>query len=398
MTVRSATAVHGPTRVGNKAAPSPVRRVRDIPKKIQLQLFVRAGGRCQFPGCAEYLLEHRHTKKAGNFAQMAHIVAFGRSGPRAKASLPQKYINDTANLMLMCATCHKEIDSRPDDWPVERLRQVKSDNEARIEHLTGLQDSLKTHILIFKSKIAGRVPDVRFEQVYAAVRPRYPADTRGTVIDLTQSCLSGEDLVLEATREIRAKVKALYAEGMDGKPIGHLSVLGIATIPLLTVLGRELSDKVETDFFQLHRDTQNWVWKTDGPDATFTFQRRRSGTQSDRVALVLSLSGTVSDESLPADIDSSYTVYEISLAEGNPNPTFLRKKADLARFRILYCGALRSINKDHPDMTKLHVFPAVPAPVALVCGNALLPKADPALLIYDKFPDGFHYAATVNEP
>lgn len=379
------------------ATKSPVQLVRGIQPKVQLQLFVSAGGRCQFPGCSDYLLEHRHTKKAGNFAQMAHIVAFGRKGPRANARLPKKYLNDASNLMLLCAPCHKEVDSRTDDWPVKRLRQVKADNEARIKHLTGLQESLKTHFLVLQSKVAGRTPDIRFEQICAALNPRYPADSRGTVIDLTQSSLSGEELVTEGIREIRAKVKTLYADGLEGKPVGHLSVFGMATIPLLVALGRDLSDKVQTDFFQLHRDTQDWTWKMEGKDASFAFQRLRTGTSLDRVALVLSLSGTVSVDSLPAEIDQSVTVYEISLASEPPNPTFLRKKSDLVSFRYSYCQVLRSITRDYPELKRLHLFPAVPAPVALVCGNALLPKVDPALLVYDKLPDGFHYAATVND-
>src|SRR5438445_13057633 len=86
------------------AAPSPVTRVpsRSISKLTQLLLFVRAGGRCEFDGCNKYLLEHHLTLTEGNFAQVAHIVAFKVAGPRGREGPRPEGINDVANLMRLC--------------------------------------------------------------------------------------------------------------------------------------------------------------------------------------------------------------------------------------------------------------------------------------------------------
>jgi SMODS-associated and fused to various effectors sensor domain len=45
------------------------------------------------------------------------------------------------------------------------------------------------------------------------------------------------------------------------------------------------------------------------------------------------------------------------------------------------------------------MFPAIPAPVAVVCGFDLLPKAHPALVVYDndKQHGGFIQRLKVNE-
>ena len=86
---------------------SPVVEVtRRIPQITRLLLFVRAGGRCQFDGCNKFLLEHPLTVAEGNFAQVAHVVAFSRQGPRGARSRPAR-INDVGNLMLLCPQCHK---------------------------------------------------------------------------------------------------------------------------------------------------------------------------------------------------------------------------------------------------------------------------------------------------
>jgi len=46
----------------------------------------------------------------------------------------------------------------------------------------------------------------------------------------------------------------------------------------------------------------------------------------------------------------------------------------------------------------IHLFPAVPAPIALLCGRELLPKADPSLMVYDYVDNkqGFKFALQVN--
>ena len=110
---------------GTPAAPptasSVIRVSRGIRDLMRLLLFVRAGGRCEFDGCNEYLLAHPLTLTPGNFAQMAHIVAFREQGPRGKSPLRSAYINDVGNLMLLCAQCHKLIDDHPDQYTVAIL-------------------------------------------------------------------------------------------------------------------------------------------------------------------------------------------------------------------------------------------------------------------------------------
>lgn len=53
---------------------------------------------------------------------------------------------------------------------------------------------------------------------------------------------------------------------------------------------------------------------------------------------------------------------------------------------------------DHIALDEIHLFPAVPAPVAVLCGRELLPKVDPALLVYDsnKKTNGFQPILRVN--
>jgi len=101
---------------------------------------------------------------------------------------------------------------------------------------------------------------------------------------------------------------------------------------------------------------------------------------------------------LPGKVGKDSTVYEITLAGRAPDPLFLNLAEDLGRFAAEYASALRAIRTNHPGLQVLHVFPAVPAPVAVSLGREVLPKVDPILRIfdYDKREGGFAFALEVN--
>jgi hypothetical protein len=244
---------------------SPVIRVRRrIRELTRLLLLVRAGGRCEFDDHNEYLLEHPLTLTPGNFAQMAHIVAFKEDGPRGKSSLRPAYVNDVSNLMLLCPQCHKLIDDHPDQYPVSVLQKYKESHEDRIFHVTGLGPDKRTTVVQLKARIAGQTIAIPVAQVTKAVAPRYPTDAKGHLIDLTAINSEGKAFIEEACRCIKQKVERLYEPGMDVHETRHISLFALAPIPLLVYLGSQLSNKVPVDVYQRHRDTEDWVWKDSG--------------------------------------------------------------------------------------------------------------------------------------
>lgn len=87
-----------------------------------------------------------------------------------------------------------------------------------------------------------------------------------------------------------------------------------------------------------------------------------------------SLSGTLGLEKLPPEITDDFYIYEITMATGDPNPMYLRLKADLDDFRQVYRQALQITESAHPSLSKLHIFQACPATVAVYIGLDVLPK------------------------
>lgn len=378
--------------------PSPVQQVRNVGLLTRIVLFVRAGGRCEFDGCNHYLLEHHLTLTEGNFAEVAHAVAFKPDGPRGREGTRPADINDVNNLMLLCSQCHKLVDDHPTKYTRRTLEEYKERHEQRIKHVTGLGPDQKTSVLVLKANIGTQTVMLAFDQILEAVSPRYPCSRTGTTIDLTHVDVNGPAFIQTACDTIRQRIQRLLETGGEVSETGHISLFALAPIPLLVFLGCQLSNKVPLDPYQRHRDTETWTWKRGGKAVEYQFRRLRSGTCRETVALVLSLSGTIRLRDLPRTIDSRYSVYELTLKDMVPRATFLRTRQDLENFRNAYQSALGIIVRDHGMIEKIHLFPAVPAPIAVLCGRELLPKVHPALLVYDydKAKVGFTNQLEVN--
>lgn len=354
---------------------------RDVPEATRLLLFVRAGGRCEFDGCNEYLLEHHVTRGTGVYGEVAHIVAFRPNGPRGGESL-RVPVHDVSNLMLVCARCHKEIDRKPHRFTRTALEAQKNAHERRIRHVTALGPDRSTAVVVLKTQINGQLVSASFDQIVEATAPRYPSEDRPCMIDLTAIPGSGPAFIQTARDTIRARLDTFFAPEGEGFRVGHVSVFALAPIPLLICLGRQLTNKVPSELYQRHRDTETWTWKRTGKPVEYATNRMAQG-EGDRVALVLSLSGKIRLVDLPDDVRSSATVYELTLAGQTPRTTFLRTKRDLDRFRIAYQEALGRIVEAHGPVPAIELFAAVPAPVATLCGRELLPKVHPRLRVYD---------------
>ncbi|MGA7617103.1 MAG: SAVED domain-containing protein [Thermoanaerobaculia bacterium] len=396
----------GSTRARTRAATlsSAVRSVnptREVKPLTRVLLAVRAGGRCEFDGHNKYLFRHSLTLTEGNFAQAAHIVAFSTQGPRGKVkALSRAHINDVNNLMLLCSECHKLIDDHPDRYTVSTLRAFKRRHEKRISELTAMHPEFKTTALVLKANIGGRPVAISLPQVQAAVAPRYVDSDEPCMIDLTALPDTGtEAFYASAVAAIDEKVTRLYADRVDGSRVSHVSVFALGPMPLLMHLGNRLSDKIDADLYQRHRQPESWTWRTKGDPAQYASRRLVEGSNPAKVALVLSLSGAIPLAAVSDQLSPEFSIYELTLDGATPNPNFLRRRDDLRRFEQTFQQLLRVIAKDHVGLTELHLFPAVPAPVAVASGRSLFHKVDPALVVYDfdKNLGGFRKTIRIND-
>src|SRR5689334_8047754 len=97
-----------------------------IPIQIRWQIWLQAGGRCEYRGCNEPLWKDNLTLAKMNKAYLAHIIADSPNGPRGDAILSEKLRAEPSNVMLLCDTHHRLIDKiKAAEHPVERLQEFK---------------------------------------------------------------------------------------------------------------------------------------------------------------------------------------------------------------------------------------------------------------------------------
>lgn len=377
----------------------PVVRARKISPQQMLFLYVRAGGRCEFYGCNKYVMKHSVTQTEGNYGQLAHIVAFNEGGPRGKRARRPTNINAVTNLMLLCPECHMLVDKHPLDYPVRLLRDFKRQHEENVFHATSIERTQRTAIVCLLAPVNGDQVSIPIAQIHKAILPMHPLEKPYCHIDLNNQYMIGKDpeFLASAEKTIRAMVDD-FKYRSPGERIEHISVFGLAPIPLLVLLGRQLGRTLPADIYHHHHDQDNWLWKTRGRRVTFEHTRVRDGTDPACVALVLNVSGTIAVDGLPLEIDERFTIYAISPHDVRPSTNCIRTRENLEAFKQAYEEFLRDLRRTHDRVDTIRLFPAVPPSVAIACGRELMPKVDPALRIYDfdKAHGRFQFSLEVN--
>lgn len=327
------------------------------------------------------------SKQPGTYADRAHIVAFSEKGPRGDDPARPIDINDVDNLMALCKPCHKEIDDHPERFSTAALKAMKEKHERRVDALLDAAPDLGSHLISFTAPIRGYRVEIPRNDMFEAILPRHPYDGRETSIDLTALTGLGEeeDLHSVGRRLIDQRLDHAYRPGGPVEVAGRVSLFAIGPIPLLAYLGSRLGDKVPVDLYQRHRDTEDWSWKQQvtGNAVAYKMTCLEDRGAEAPVAILMSLSGKIARETLPDDISTGSTLYEIELADASPTPTFLSSADDLAAFRRFWHDAQSEIAAKHGDNKPLALMPAVPAPIAVSLGKDRLPKARAPLHVYD---------------
>src|SRR3954470_22228353 len=94
-------------------------------------LWGRSGNCCAFPGCGQILVPDSDGTPPSVVGFETHIVARADGGPRGAAELSSAERDSLSNLLLLCGTHHKLVDDHPDEFTVERLREIKRSHEDR---------------------------------------------------------------------------------------------------------------------------------------------------------------------------------------------------------------------------------------------------------------------------
>lgn len=359
--------------------------VRKIAAPVQAELWGRAAGRCEFNGCNLSLWKSPTTQEPVNIAEKAHIYAFSPDGPRGHKDIPKSKLNSADNLMLVCHACHKTIDKDKGGsrYSAELLAQWKAEHELRVERVTGVNPTKKSHVLFYGAKIGETDAPTDFNSAALAMFPdRYPVDDKPIVLPATRTCHGDKDAKYWGTEDaqlIQMFDRRVRQPIQDGH-IGHLSVFALAPQPLLIRLGSLLTDITEVQVYGRSREPQGWKWRRH--PRGFRYVVRQPASISGPPALVLALSADITEDRVKAVLGDDVTVWKITIPR--PHNDFLRSKRQLQEFRELARGLMVQIKKMHGNQSELHIFPAAPVAIAVELGRIRMPKANMKWHVYDQ--------------
>jgi hypothetical protein len=354
------------------------------PQKVQSALWARAGGRCQYRGCNTDLVGDLIAgRQNGIFGFIAHIVADIEGGPRGDPVRSPQLSRSLENLMLLCARHHKLIDVEAvADYPEPVLLAMKAEHEARIATVTGIDEDRASHVVRFAASIGENEALVSTQAIFAAMPPdHHPASGQTLDLDMVGSAFrDDEPAYWTLQREnLRRQFGAKITGRVERQEIRHLSVFALAPQPLLIELGRLLCDIVPATVHQRHREPATWRWQRNQPSIAFRVTEPEPTTGP--VALKLGVSATVSDDRIRTVLGADAAIWSLYVDE--PHNDILRRPEDQAAFRTALRRLYDRIKARHGEAAILHLFPALPASLAIETGRVWMPKSDLPLRLYD---------------
>ena len=360
---------------------------RNLKSKVVAELWGRSAGRCEFNDCNRPLYKSPVTQEQGNISEVAHIWSFSEKGPRGWGIFKKSKskLNELSNLMLMCHDCHKIIDAdkKGDRYSAELLGSWKEEHEKRIAIVTGVHPSKKSHVVLYGANIGEEKSLLQPEHAKDAGFPEwFPSQELTTKLSMSwegkddqKDYWDTEAQNLKTAFDI--KIKPLIEAD---NPV-HFSVFALAPMPLLTLLGSLLTDKIPTQVYQLHREpVQTWRWM-DKPDQ-FKFKVNSPKNFEHPPVLIISLSDSISYDRITAILGKEISIWELTIDE--PHNDFLKSKAQLSIFRETVRKLLVDIGKSHGKNIPLSIFPAMPVACAVDLGRVRMPKADAPWIFYDQ--------------
>jgi hypothetical protein len=130
--------------------------MREPSRPTVKRLFALSGNRCAFPKCGVPVVD---PPSGSVLVEICHIQGENPGAARFDASQTDEERQAFENLILLCGIHHKVIDDDQESYTVERLRQIKTQQEAKLASSPATADDRPSRSSKASLKIASKGRD-----------------------------------------------------------------------------------------------------------------------------------------------------------------------------------------------------------------------------------------------
>jgi hypothetical protein len=384
---RKSAAAKPREKAGKAAGARPDRKGKahrfDVPKAVIQLVWIRAAGHCEQCG-ADLTVDFRSGRKIP-WGDVAHIAPASADGPRAFEDYTpeeaKRLTSDPDNLMLLCPGEHRRTDRAPDAYPISDLRQNHLSHVAQIRHAAQRGETQRAQGLIVLGRHWATENVIRPRDLQEAMLAEgLWAEADPLVHVLPEPGRNGRDELYwhSVERSIDEQLVDRLAKrtSKHGDPL-NLCVAGVADIPSLIRVGRQLGDR--SNRFLYSRDRQH-VLRWPNPLAAppeYLYEPPSDGEGP--IALLLSLSAEVPHRDVLAALPGSRLA---TFTTPQPRYDLLQSRAAIHAFRKELQARLSQLEAESDQ--PIHVFAAIPAALGIEFGALLSTQHAHRYVIYDR--------------
>lgn len=369
---------------------------KPLKESVKLRVWGRSAARCVL--CSEWLINRNHHWHEIPVGELAHVVAAssGQNAPRGNSPLDDSERAQEENILLLCHSCHKVIDSEAyrHTYTVEFLKERKAEHERRVFEVTNFPTLRPATVLSLHAQVRETFSRVTPEQISTGLLRAgltgLGADTRNGRFDVLLDHSEKEQWSWEAARSNIDKTMVRINEAIVGEDTQVIAVFALAPIPVLIYLGSQLDDKAEIVLFPRRRvdDDSVWTWpKSPSSPQPFAVSFEDESSDASDIVAIMNVSGTVNRSCIPSDLVDAPKV-TIAPERGLPQPDFIDSVETLNEFGSAWRAALATIEERWTKAQRIHIIAAVPATAAIMIGRYRMRDAHSGFVLYQFIDSG----------
>jgi hypothetical protein len=339
-------------------------------------IWMKAGGLCSFDGCRKRLVSDSDGALT-NVGIIAHIIGHAKNSARHEYAeeygFDKENLEDVKNLTLMCQEHAKKIDDEHTRhlFPPDKLFKMKEEHEKWVDSWS--ENKKRKSIALIHKRLGPPITELNFNGEPPCILLEAVEDQLEFVSSRAKAWEEAKktnEILYEKFRKKLSELKADEAE-----------VFPLSPIPLLIHMGFLLTDTIPITVYQYDRENQIWVSERQKSSDKEDIVVKENITLRDEneLAITVNVSGTVRHKDVDEAINNGYDLLEIGIENPNVKGVLYKEDVQIIQKRL---KALAENLMQTNDYSKIHLFYAGPAGLAIEIGRGINPRMWQEVCLY----------------